>query len=89
MIYVKIQLKHESGDKANYGYRLMGESFYDLVFCSNLEGYSSGGDFCVIRVGGNGIDEIKHAILDVWEREDYKYQPDELLSLKYVSSIQG
>lgn len=88
-MYVKIQQKHDSGDMADYGYRLMGESFFDLVFGSNLEGYASGGDYCVVRVGGNGIGEIKNAILDVWEREDYKYQPDELLSLKYVSSIQG
>lgn len=91
-MYIKISLKADTGEKADYGYQLMTEAFRDLVFCSNLAGYSTGGDYCVIQVGGlfdEGLEAIRQAIMEIWGRGEYQYQPDDLLSLEIAKTMLG
>ena len=93
-MYVKIQPKFDdASQKAAYGYKLMTDAFDSLVFAGNLEGYSSGGNYCVIKIGGlfedDGIQMIREEILNFWNKEDYQFQPDEILSISLCHSILG
>lgn len=93
-MYVKLQPKRDdSSPVAAYGYKLMTDAFDVLVFSDNLEGYSAGGSYCVIKIGGifedDGLDMIRECIMNFWNKEDYQYQPDDLLSMQIVDSILG
>ncbi len=93
-MYVKIQPKYEDASAmAAYGYKLMTDAFDNLVFACNLEGYSSGGSYCVVKIGGlfenDAIDMVRECIMQIWDKEDYQYQPDEILGIELVDSILG
>ena len=92
-MYVKIQPKFDDASPmASYGYMLMTDAFNNLVFAGNLAGYSPGGSYCVIQIGGNeedGLVMVLDAIMEIWRKETYCYQPDDLLQLFIVDSILG
>lgn len=93
-MYVKIQPKFDDASPlAAYGYELMTDAFDNLVFAGNLDGYSAGGSYCVIKIGGifeeDGLDMLRECIMDIWNKEDYRFQPDEILSIAICDSILG
>lgn len=93
-MYVKIQPKFDdASEMASFGYMLMTDAFQSLVFAGNLAGYSPGGSYCVIQIGGifegDGLDMVRESIIEIWRKEDYPYQPDDLLELSVVDSILG
>lgn len=93
-MYVKIQPKFDdASEMASFGYMLMTDAFQSLVFAGNLSGYSPGGSYCVIQIGGlfegDSLDMVREAIMEIWRKEDYSYQPDDLLELSVVDSILG
>lgn len=93
-MYVKIQPKFDdTSEMASFGYMLMTDAFNNLVFAGNLAGYSPGGSYCVIQIGGlfdgDSLNMVREAIMEIWRKEDYSYQPDDLLELSVVDSILG
>lgn len=93
-MYVKIQPKFDdASEMASFGYMLMTDAFNNLVFAGNLAGYSPGGSYCVIQIGGlfegDSLDMVREAIMEIWRNVTCHYQPDDLLQLSIVDSILG
>ena len=93
-MYVKLRPKFaDASPKAAYGYKLMTDTFDNLVFGGNLDGYSPGGSYCIIKIGGlfdaDGIEMVRETIMEFWRKEEYQYQPDDILEMSYCETILG
>lgn len=93
-MFIKVSIKEGAeydSAKESAAYSLMTNMFSTVVFCGNLAGYvEAGGSFVVIKIGfSGGVDYIRETITEIWEREVYQYQPDDLLEISVVHTMLG